>query len=92
MRQSFCYEFLPTIDQLFWDLSLFGKRPFSIEFRQGTEIDIIECETIRDLHDFLCDREYCDPDVPFTLDIADADENMSDEVDSLTVEQRNWTP
>ena len=107
MDKTIQFQHFPTIEALseaIGDL----KPPYSVEIIQevmktygGRTIfafsyrEIIDCDTINDLHDFLCDEELGLPESgPFTIVIGPAeeeDEDFDDDDDhpSLTAVERN---
>lgn len=103
MDKTLHFKHFPTIEVL---CSAVGDLPppFSIEISQkvmkthaGRSFpvsfyhEIIDCDTVQDLHDFLCDEETGLPDGgPFTIVIGPADEEDDfGDHPSLTASERN---
>lgn len=84
MQKNIRFQSIPSLAELQSQLALLTP-PFSAEIRQGVVhgpgcsvdryCEFIDCETVADLHNFLCDNE-CGvlPWEPFTINLIDDNE------------------
>ena len=103
MEQTINFKALPSHEELSASILSSIEPPFAIEIRQGSRLtpqggiafeyhQFIDCDTVTDLHDFLCDDEWgVAQKQPFTVIIESIGSIPDDDVDhpSLSVAERN---
>jgi hypothetical protein len=84
MQKNIRFQSIPSLAELRSQLAPLAP-PFSVEIRQGVVhgpgcsvdryCEFIDCETVAELHDFLCDDECgVSSNEPFTIDVMDDNE------------------
>lgn len=91
VNHVFTFGSLPTLEELRQQLSSLSG-PFSIQIEQDGPRpryynDIIDCDTVDELHEFLA--EELDSDIEFTLDIEEVRPDDFNDHPSLTAQERN---